>query len=206
MIKKSLLSVWFVCNALILFGQASPAQITDSVKVTSVKKNIHTLKIADGANMLPANDVATNLALSNLHHVFYRAIQAAQHNETFKSRGPITVFAPTDQAFANLPPGKLDTLLSEAHKYDLIALITYHAIAGRITAKNITHEIIAHKGLATFIMLNGSKLTAKLDANRNIILIDENGGQSVITRFNIEQSNGLIHSINGVLIPKFKNI
>jgi uncharacterized surface protein with fasciclin (FAS1) repeats len=75
-----------------------------------------------------------------------------------------------------------------------------------IKAKDILHEISENNGTATFITLTGNKLMAKLDANRNIVLIDENGGQSVISKFDITQNNGVIHIINAVLIPKFKEI
>ncbi len=156
--------------------------------------------------MLAANDIVTNISRSKELSTFYKIIQVVGLNETFKSKGPITVFVPNDQAFANLPPGKLDTLLKSGHKYDLIALITYHVIPGKITAKEIGRQINSNKGLATFITLTGSKLSAKLNADRNIILIDENGGQSIISRFDITQANGLVHIINSVLVPKFKNL
>lgn len=156
--------------------------------------------------MLPANDIVANIARSPELSTFYKALQAAGLDETFKSNGPITLFAPNNQAFYGSAAGKLDTLQRVDHKYDLITLITYHSLSGIVTVKDITHAINSNKGVATFITLTGSKLMAKFDANRNIVLVDENGGQSVISKFDLEQSNGLIHIITAVLIPRFKNL
>jgi uncharacterized surface protein with fasciclin (FAS1) repeats len=201
--KKLILLICVALNTAIVFAQAA-TQVTDSLKTGKLKPS--TLKKAEGATMQPINDIATNISASKELVTFYKIIQASGLTETFKSKGPITVFAPTEQAFAALPPGKLDTLLRTEHKYDLISLVTYHAIPGIITTGDIVHQINVSKGLATFITITGSKLMAKLDANRNIVLVDENGGQSIISRFNIKQNNGLVHLINAVVIPKFKNI
>jgi uncharacterized surface protein with fasciclin (FAS1) repeats len=170
------------------------------------KSPLSTLKKTGDSKMLPTNDIATNISKDTEYSTFYRVIQIGGLNETFKSKGPITVFAPNNQAFANLSKGKLDTLLMDDHKYDLIALTTYHALSGIVTARDIAHAISSGKGTATFITLTGSKLMAKLDTNHNIILVDENGGQSIVSKFDVKQDNGLIHLVNGVLIPKFKNI
>jgi uncharacterized surface protein with fasciclin (FAS1) repeats len=195
---------------LILFNYVLLAQNNTTQKIDSLTKlpklTQSTLKKTDGSTMLSTNDIVTNISHDTTYNTFYRIIQIAGLNETFKSKGPITVFAPNNQAFANLSKGKLDTLLMEDHKYDLIALVTYHALAGIVKARDIAHAISAGKGTASFITLTGSKLTAKLDTNRNIILVDENGGQSIVSKFDVKQDNGLIHLINGVLIPKFKNI
>ena len=103
-----------------------------------------------------------------------------------------------------MPKGELDTLLKPSHKQELNYLITTHAIAGRVTAHDIAHKINANKGQATFTTIAGSKLTAKIDTNRNIILIDDNGGESVISKFDIQQSNGMLHIVTAVLGPKIK--
>lgn len=205
--KKLILIFCLVFSVFALFAQEPASKIvTDTTSAKPQKLTASSLKIIDGTSMMPANDIIGNIARSKELSLFFKAIQAAGLNETFKSTGPITVFAPDDEAFKKLPPGKLDTLLKPEHKFDLIAILTYHAIAGKITSKNIAQQISSNNGLATFTTLAGSKLTAKLDANRNIVLIDENGGQSIISRFDLEQSNGLIHIINSVLIPKAKTI
>ncbi len=188
---KKVFFICFIFNAGILLAQTPPA-------VTATK--------TAGQVMLPANDIITNIALSKELSTFYKLINITGLNQTFSSKGPITVFASTNQSFAKLSKGKTDTLLMPEHKYDLIALITYHIIAGKISAKDIIHQINTHKGRATLITITGSKLTASLNANHNIVLTDENGGQSTLSQFDIKQSNGLIHIVDSVLIPKFKII
>jgi len=206
--RKTVFIVCIILNPCLLFAQTPALKTPDPTVAVAqpAKPSKSSLKIIAGTNMLAANDIVTNLSRSKELSTFYRIVEAAGLNETFNSKGPITVFVPNDQAFANLPPGKLDTLLKTEHKYDLIALITYHVLPGKITAKEIGRQINSNKGQATFITLTGSKLTAKLNADRNIILIDENGGQSVISRFDISQNNGLIDIIASVLVPKFKNL
>jgi uncharacterized surface protein with fasciclin (FAS1) repeats len=205
MMRKTVCLIGLLLFNYVLLAQNATTQKTDSLtKLPAPIPPI--LKKADGATMLSTNDVATNISRDTELSTFYRIIQIAGLNETFKSKGPITVFVPNNQAFANLSKGKLDTLLMDEHKYDLIAMVTYHALPGIVTARDIAHAINSGKGTAAFITLTGSKLTARLDPNRNIILVDENGRESIISKFDIKQDNGMIHLINGVLIPKFKNI
>jgi len=116
---------------------------------------------------------------------------------------PITVFAPDNKAFSRLPAGTVDTLLLPVHKPDLLNLLKYHAVAGKITSNDIERQIKAGNGRATFTTLSGRTLTAKINENRNIVLTDENGGQSVISRLDVQQSNGILYVITQVLLPKF---
>jgi len=203
--KITILLTGLILNTGTLFAQTVAASKADSIN-NPPQLATATLKKAEGASMLPTNDIVANIAQSPELSAFYKIIQAAGLTETFKSKGPITVFAPNNSAFSGLLAGKLDTLQMADHKYDLIALITYHSLSGIVTANDITHAINSNKGLATFITITGNKLMAKFDSNRNIVLVDENGGQSVISTFDLEQSNGLIHIITAVLIPRFKNI
>jgi len=116
---------------------------------------------------------------------------------------PITVFAPDNKAFSRLPSGTVDTLLSPTHKSDLLNLLKYHAVAGKITSSDIERQIKTGNGQTTFTTLSGRTLTAKINENRNIVLTDENGGQSVISRLDVQQSNGILYVITQVLLPKF---
>jgi uncharacterized surface protein with fasciclin (FAS1) repeats len=201
--KKWLVIFYLVLNGSALFAQqtAVTAPIMDTVKAKWGK-----VKIVDGAAMISSNDVIENITLSKEYSVLTSAIESAGLTETFKSKGPITVFAPTNQAFDNLPNGQLDTLLKPAHKFDLSYLLTYHAVAGRLSVRDIQRKINSNNGQAIFTTIAGSKLIAKIDSNRNIVLIDENGGESIISKFDIQQSNGLLHVVNAVLIPKIKPI
>ena len=192
-----------VLNGYFLFAQKTTVvnPVIDTVKAKWGK-----VKIVDGTAMVSSNDIIENMALSKEYTVLINAIEEAGLTETFKSKGPITIFAPTNQAFDKLPSGQLDTLLKPSHKLDLNYLLTYHAIAGRLSARDIARKINSNNGQATFTTIAGSKLTAKIDTNRNIVLIDENGGESVISKFDIQQSNGLLHIVNAVLVPKAKAI
>ena len=201
--KKLMVLIVLVLNGYFLFAQKTTVvnPVIDTVKAKWGK-----IKIVDGTAMVSSNDIIENMALSKEYTVLINAIEEAGLTETFKSKGPITIFAPTNQAFDKLPSGQLDTLLKPSHKLDLNYLLTYHAIAGRLSARDIERKINSNNGQATFTTIAGSKLTAKIDTNRNIVLIDENGGESVISKFDIQQSNGLLHIVNAVLVPKAKAI
>lgn len=201
--KKWALSLILVFNGLFLFAQQIAAinPVNDTLKAKWGR-----IKIVDGATMTSSNDIIENMAQSKEYTVLVKAIEYADLTETFKSKGPITVFAPTNQAFGKLPAGELDSLLQPKHKYDLSYMLTYHAVAGRLTARDIERKINSNNGQAIFTTIAGSKLTAKIDANRNIVLIDENGGESVVSKFDIQQSNGMLHVVNAVLVPKPKAI
>ena len=201
--KKWIIFLLFVLNSVSLFAQKTTMvnPLIDTVKAKWGK-----IKIVDGTAMLSSNDIIENMALSKEYTVLINAIDEAGLTETFKSKGPITVFAPTNQAFDKLPAGELDTLLKPNHKLDLNYLLTYHAIAGRISARDIARKINSNNGQATYTTIAGSKLIAKIDTNRNIVLVDENGGESVISKFDIQQSNGILHIVTSVLVPKTKTI
>jgi len=188
-----------VLNGALLFAQNTT---TVNPVLDTVKAKWGRIKIVDGAAMISSNDIIENMALSKEYTTLIGAIEAAGLTETFKSKGPITVFAPTNQAFDKMPAGALDTLLKPSHKLDLNYLLTYHAIAGRLSARDIARKINSNNGQAIFTTIAGSRLTARIDTNRNIVLIDENGGESILSKFDIQQSNGLLHIVSAVLIPK----
>ena len=201
--KKCTLIFLMALSTSWLFAQTSlmPNPINDTVKAKWGK-----IIVVDGATMTSSNDIIENIGQSKEYSVLVTAIEDAGLTQTFKSKGPITVFAPTNQAFEKLPAGELDTLLKPNHKYDLSYLLTNHAIAGKLSVRDIQRKINASNGMAIFTTIAGSKLIAKIDANRNLILIDENGGESIISKFDILQSNGMLHIVNAVLIPKTKPI
>lgn len=200
--KKLVFTLTILLGSISLFAQNN---IVDSSR-QAAKTTQPVLKNNEGSKMLPTDDATTNIYNSPEFWSFYRAIRFANLSETIRSRGPLTVFAPDNDAFAKMPSGKMDSLLEAKRLPDLIAMVTYHVIPGIWKAKDIIHEINAHNGTATFTTLTGNKLMAKLDENRNIVLIDENGGQSVISKFDIPQNNGVLHIITAVLIPRFKEI
>jgi uncharacterized surface protein with fasciclin (FAS1) repeats len=169
----------------------------------SANKRIKT-RLINGTSMTSAADIVTNISRSKDHTILTGALVAATLTETLKTHGPMTVFAPTDAAFNKLPAGTLDTLLKPAHALDLTRLLTYHVVAGRLTSKDIAKQINLNNGTATFITLAGSPLKAKINADRNIVLVDENGNESIISQFDIETSNGIVDIVTAVLVPKSK--
>jgi uncharacterized surface protein with fasciclin (FAS1) repeats len=194
----------FVVSAHSLFAQNTPK--TETPVIDSIKAKWGKVKNVNGVAMISSNNIIENITLSKEYTTLVTAIEDAGLTETFKSKGPITFFAPTNQAFEKLPAGELDTLLKPNHKLDLNYLITSHAIVGRLSVRDIQHKINSNKGEATFRTIAGTTLTARIDSNRNIVLIDDNGGQSIISKFDIQQSNGMLHIVNSVLVPKTKNI
>jgi uncharacterized surface protein with fasciclin (FAS1) repeats len=192
--KRLLLLLFILLNTSLVFAQ----------KADSSAKKPGSIRNIDGALTRPSNNILVNLSSSPNFSTLVSAIKTANLDDIFGGNGPITVFAPVNKAFDKLAPGQLDTLRQPAHKTELVNLLTYHAVAGRITSKDIEKQIIAGNGQATFTTLSGGVLTAKINENRNIVLTDENGGQSVISRFDIQQSNGILHVITSVLIPHAK--
>lgn len=201
--RKLLLLSLLVLSCAFSFAQKT---LIHPLVVDTLKTKTGKTKIVNGTPMISSDNFIENVSKSKDYSLLITAIADAGLTETFKSKGPITVFAPTNQAFEKWPAGKLDSLLKPAHKFDLSYLLTYHAIAGRVTVRDIARKINSGKGTATFITVAGSVLTAKIDSNRNITLIDENGGESVISKFDIPQSNGMLHVVNAVLVPKAKII
>lgn len=178
----------------------------NNINIDTLKAKWGKIKIVDGAAMISTSDIIENMGKSKEYTILIAAIENAGLTQTFKSKGPITIFAPTNLAFGKMGAGILDSLLLPVHKFDLSYLLTYHAVAGKLTTRDIARKINANNGQATFTTIAGSKLTAKIDVNRNIVLIDENGGESIISKFDIPQSNGMLHVVNAVLSPKAKSI
>lgn len=197
--KKLLLLAPILLYTTMLFAQ-------NKVADTGSRKTPGAVTVTAADSMLKTNDIVQNLASSKDLSVMYNFIKVANLTETYKSKGPITMFAPVNEAFAVLPAGKLDSLNKPVHVWELTGIIANHAVAGSLTARDIEKQINGHKGKATFTTLAGSKITAKIDSNRNIVLTDENGGESILDRFDIKQSNGMLHVVNHVLIPKVKVI
>jgi len=191
--RKLTYIVLIFLNASVAF-----AQKTDSLASVKVKtKNIN------GTMMTSAKDIVENTSLSPEFTKLDSIIKAADLVDNFKS-GTITFFAPTNKAFDMLAHGVLDTLLRPAHKADLVNLLNYHTVPGKVSSKDLERQIKAGNGQATLTTISGGTLTARINENRNIVLTDENGVQSVITRLDIEQSNGMLFIVNAVLLPKAK--
>ena len=154
-----------------------------------------------GAAMLPTKDIIDNAVNSKDHTTLVAAIKAAGLVDTLKSAGPFTVFAPTNAAFAKLPAGTVDTLLMPANKPMLTSVLTYHVVAGKMSAMNLAAAIKAGRGKAMLTTVQGGKLTASL-MGKTIMLTDGKGGMAHVTIGDVNQSNGVIHVVDAVLLPK----
>jgi uncharacterized surface protein with fasciclin (FAS1) repeats len=154
-----------------------------------------------GAPMFKSKDIVDNAVNSADHTTLVAAVKAAGLVDTLKSKGPFTVFAPVNSAFDKLPAGTVDNLLKPENKGMLTNILTYHVIAGRFDSKAIAAKIKAGKGKAWFKAVNGGTLTAWMEGN-TLVLADEKGGQSRVTIADVYQSNGVIHVVDSVLLPK----
>lgn len=145
--------------------------------------------------------VVENAIASKDHTTLVAAVKAADLVATLSSKGPFTVFAPTNAAFAKLPAGTVESLLKPENKAKLQAVLTYHVVAGNLDSKAVTAAIKAGKGSATLTTVQGGKLVGKF-VGKNIVLTDENGNKSTIVAVDIKSSNGVIHVIDSVVLPK----
>ncbi len=154
-----------------------------------------------GASMLRSRDIIDNAVNSADHTTLVAAVKAAGLVDTLKGAGPFTVFAPTNDAFAKLPAGTVDTLLMPENKAMLTKVLTYHVLSGRFDAKAIAKKIKAGNGKAQFKTVSGGTLWAWMSGDK-LTLTDEKGGASTVTIADVYQSNGVIHVVDSVLLPK----
>jgi uncharacterized surface protein with fasciclin (FAS1) repeats len=153
-----------------------------------------------GAAMYPTKNIVENAVNSKDHTTLVAAVKAAGLVDTLESPGPFTVFAPTNEAFDKLPAGTVDTLVKPENQAQLKKILTYHVVAGRLTAKDIAKQIKAGGGKATLTTVEGGTLTAMMQGDK-LVLTDEKGGTSTVTIANVYQSNGVIHVIDTVVMP-----
>lgn len=156
--------------------------------------------IVGGAAMYPSRTIVQNAVNSRDHTTLVAAVQAAGLADTLSGAGPFTVFAPTNAAFAKLPPGTVDTLLLPANRSTLTNVLTYHVVPGNKTAAQIMADIRAGGGAATYATAAGGTLRATMLGNA-VIVTDAKGGQARVTQADVTQSNGVIHVVDTVLLP-----
>ncbi len=154
-----------------------------------------------GAAMYPTKNIVENAVNSKDHTTLVAAIKAADLVTTLQGDGPFTVFAPTNAAFDKLPAGTVATLLEPENKMQLQNVLTYHVVAGNFSSMDIVNAIKKGNGKAMFTSVNGGMLTAMIKGN-NVVITDANGGTSMVTIADVNQSNGVIHVVNTVMLPK----
>jgi uncharacterized surface protein with fasciclin (FAS1) repeats len=155
-----------------------------------------------GEAMYPSKNIVENAVNSKVHTTLVAAVQAAGLVETLQSKGPFTVFAPTNDAFENLPDGTVQTLLKPENKAALTQVLTYHVVAGNYSFNDLAKLIKQGKGKASLKTVSGGTLYFTMNGEHNIIVQDENGNTSNISISDVRQSNGVIHVVDAVLLPK----
>jgi len=153
-----------------------------------------------GAPMYPSKNIVQNAVNSKDHTTLVAAVKAAGLVDTLQSPGPFTVFAPTNDAFAKLPAGTVDTLLKPENKKTLTNVLTYHVVPGRLTAKDLMEKIKAGNGKAMLKTVEGADLTFA-EKDGKLWIWDAKGDSAQVTIRNVMQSNGVIHVIDTVLLP-----
>ena len=154
-----------------------------------------------GQEMFPTKNIVENAVNSADHTTLVAAVKAAGLVDTLEGPGPFTVFAPTNEAFNKLPAGTVDTLLQPENKGTLTKVLTYHVVAGRLSASELKQQIKAGNGTAELTTVEGGKLWASLHDGKHIMLKDEKGGMAMVTIPDVFQSNGVIHVIDTVVMP-----
>lgn len=173
-------------------GYGASTTTTASVSTTS--------SYVGGAEMFPTRTIVENAVNSPIHTTLVAAVKAAGLVETLSGPGPFTVFAPTNDAFAKLPAGTVDTLLQPANRTQLQSVLTYHVVPGRVTAADLTRLIRDGGGSARLTTVQGGTLTASVMGGR-VMLTDAKGGMAHVTQADVLQSNGVIHVTDAVSLP-----
>ncbi|MEC5162882.1 putative surface protein with fasciclin (FAS1) repeats [Janthinobacterium sp. CG_23.3] len=155
-----------------------------------------------GQKMMASKDIIDNAINSPDHTTLVAAVKAADLVETLKGKGPFTVFAPTNAAFAKLPAGTVDTLVKPESKATLTKILTYHVVPGKYDFMALSAAIKKQSGGAQLATVSGGKLTFKMNGMHNITVMDEAGNTANISTYDVYQSNGVINVIDNVLMPK----
>ncbi len=179
---------WILLLASALLVNTAFAQMEKTVEV-------------GGAPMFPSKNIVENAINSKDHTTLVAAVKAAGLVETLQSAGPFTVFAPTNAAFDMLPKGTVESLIMPENKTKLTSILTYHVVAGRLDSDELKNWIKKGKGTAELKTVSGGKLWVMAKGG-NLWLKDENGGMAMITIKDVYQSNGVIHVIDHVVLPK----
>lgn len=173
--------------------------VCNPVSAQSMKSKEKTVMVG-GAQMYPSKNIIENAVNSKDHTTLVAAVKAAGLVETLSSKGPFTVFAPTNEAFAKLPKGTVETLLKPENKDMLSGILTYHVVAGNISAKDLSAWIKKSGGKYMAKTVQGEELTFWKKGDI-MYVTDAKGNNAQITIADVNQSNGVIHVIDTVLMP-----
>jgi uncharacterized surface protein with fasciclin (FAS1) repeats len=183
----------FATAAVLAFGAMTTAPLFAQMSEKTVT--------VGGAPMYPSKNIIQNAVNSKDHTTLVAAVKAAGLVETLEGAGPFTVFAPTNEAFAKLPPGTVDNLLKPENKATLVKVLTYHVVPGRMTAAALMKAVKAGEGMARLKTVEGDELIVKEAGPGKLTITDAKGDVARVTIANVLQSNGVIHVIDTVLLP-----
>jgi len=183
----------FATAAMLAFGAMASMPVAAQMSEKTVT--------VGGAPMYPSKNIIQNAVNSKDHTTLVAAVKAAGLVETLEGAGPFTVFAPTNEAFAKLPPGTVESLLKPENKPTLVKILTYHVVPGRLTVAGLMKAIKAGEGMAKLKTVAGEELTVKEAGPGKLSITDAKGDVAHVTIANVLQSNGVIHVIDTVLLP-----
>ena len=192
-IKLSALALLLSMGATVAFAQ------TKSKKTKAKAKTEHSVEVG-GAKMLASKNIIENASQSADHTTLVTAVNAAGLAETLQGEGPFTVFAPTNEAFDMAGKNTIAALTKPEYKDLLTGVLNYHVVQGKYTAKDLLKLIEDNGGKAELTTVQGGKLTAEKKGTR-IALVDERGVTAFVTIKDVEQSNGVVHVVDRVLMP-----
>lgn len=191
---KSLLRAAMTTTAVVMIGAGSLGLAATTV---SAEQTV----TVGGAPMYPSKNIVENAVNSKDHTTLVAAVKAADLVDTLMSDGPFTVFAPVNDAFAALPDGTVETLLKPENKGQLTKILTYHVVPGKLSGADLMAKVKAMGGYHNLKTASGDVITAKIQGGA-LWIFDENGGAAKVTIADVNQSNGVIHVVNKVLLPK----
>ncbi|QND74104.1 fasciclin domain-containing protein [Tardiphaga sp. 37S4] len=191
--RIALLSAIAFSTLAITGAVLAPAQAEDKKMMKSEMSGEKTVMVG-GAPMYPSKNIVENAVNSKDHTTLVAAVKAAGLVDTLSSKGPFTVFAPTNAAFGKLPAGTVDTLVKPESKATLTKILTYHVVPGKLNAADL-------KDGQKLKTVEGEELTVKASGGK-VMIVDAKGGSSTVTIADVNQSNGVIHVIDTVLMPK----
>lgn len=202
--NKIMLATLLTAASLTVAACAGPDEEVTTTDETAVEEIAATdegeIVQVGGADMFASKNIIENAVNSPIHTSLVAAVTAAGLVDTLSGEGPFTVFAPTDDAFAALPAGTVETLLKPESKDQLSKILTYHVVPGTITAENLIALIEAGGGTAEVETVAGETLTATLDGGS--VKLAGKSGTATVTQADVMQSNGVIHVIDGVILPE----
>jgi uncharacterized surface protein with fasciclin (FAS1) repeats len=185
---------------LALFAAATALALVSGATVTTLVAQEKTVQVG-GAPMYPSKTIVQNASTAKNLTTLVAAVKAAGLVDTLQGAGPFTVFAPDNDAFGKLPAGTVDTLLKPENKGTLAKVLTYHVVAGRMTALDLIKAVKDGGGMAKLKTVEGEELIVKQPSAGKLSITDAKGGTSTVTIGDVLQSNGVVHVVDTVLMP-----